>query len=153
MFYAPCQDEWFQGDILSDFPFIATDLSSRTSSTELFRKQALIITQTCDLQRRHFIQLCPIHNFDDLKKDLVDGGKSEKGAESFIDSIRNRTVNYYFYLKADAVLGIKEGYADLNFISTIPRTQLLTLNRITSLATYPRQVLAYQSGNLFLRPH
>jgi hypothetical protein len=154
VFYAPCNNEWYQGDIVSSFPFILTDLGkAEKSSPVLFEKPALVISQTCDLQRRPFVQVCPIHDFEQLKRDLITAGKKEEGADSFIASIRGRKVNYYFYLSSDESLGIKEGYADIGFISTVARQELIELPRIATLNAYPRQILAYQTGNLFLRPH
>ncbi len=155
MFYEPCKTEWYQGDIVSSFPAIVTDLTdnNRSRSLKLFDKPALAISQTCDLQRRPFVQVSPIHSFSYLKDELIKSGKSETSADSFIDSVRNKQVNYYFYLEADSARGIDEGYADLNFVCTVSRSQLIQLPRIATLNDYNRQVLAYFVGNLFLRPH
>lgn len=155
MFYEECKTEWYQGDIVSSLPFVVTDLThtNRTKALKLFDKPALITSQTCDLQRRPFIQVCPIHDFGHLKAELIAGGKSEQGAQSFIDSVRNKNVNYYFYIPEDEGRGISEGYADLNFVTTVSRTQLLQLSRVCTLSDYARQQLAYFVGNLYLRPH
>jgi hypothetical protein len=132
--YEPYNTEWYQGDIVSTFPFAATDLTDADdASVRLFEKPALVISQTCDLQRRPFVQVCPIHDFEHLKRELMAGGKSEQGSESVIASVRSRGVNYFFYLAENAELGIKEGYADLNFISTVARAQLQSLPRIATL--------------------
>lgn len=140
---------------MSSFPFIITDLgNSEQSSLALFDKPALIVSQTCDLQRRPFIQVCPVHTFAYLKAKLVEDGKSDQGADSFIEGVRNRKgANYYFYLPSDEAFGIEEGYADLGVISTVARKQLLELPRTATITDYPRHILSYQVGNLYSRPH
>lgn len=155
MFYVDCHNEWYQGDIVASLPIIVTDLEhERSSSNKLFTKPALTISQTCDLQRRPFVQICPIHSFAYLKQQLLKAGKSEQGAESYMEAIRNRTgVSYYFYLPPEKEYGIDEGYADLGFVSTLALKQLTTLPRIATLNDHPRHILASQVGILYLRPH
>lgn len=155
MFYANCHEEWYQGDILASFPFVVSDLTSTNSgkSLKLFDKPAIIISQTCDIQRKDFVQVCPVHDFDHLKSQLMRDGKSEQSADDALDSVRRGNTEARFYLPQEPSFGMKEGYADLNFICTVSRKQLMQLNRIVTLNDHPRQVFAYFVSNLFLKPH
>jgi len=155
VFYEQCKEEWYQGDLVVSFPVIVTDLTANNSSKslKLFDRLVIVVSQTCDLQRRPFVQVSPVHDFNYLKSELLKDGRTEGSAQSFISSIKNKGVNYYFYLPEDPTRGIKEGYADLNFLSTVSRTQLVRQTRVATISDYQRHVLAYSIGNLFLRPH
>lgn len=155
LFYEAVRNDWHQGDIIDRFPFTVSDLNPQNASrsVRLSDFPAIIITQTCDLQRRNFTQVCPIFDFAFLKAQLIAEGKTEQGAEGAIDSIRKGKTEYRFYLPADSVYNINEGFVDLNLVCSIPRQQVQQLNRIASLQDHPRQVLAYFVSNLYVKPH
>lgn len=93
------------------------------------KHQVIIVTQTCDIDRRKFIQVAPIY--------LIDRFAAEKA-----DSIRERRVNYLFPVPAIAEK-LKESYADLSHMTSIHKSyirQSKTEARLT-----PRAQLFFQT--------
>ena len=144
--------DFFQGDIFKGkiiAPSLVKDSDQNFSRpvTDL----AIIITQTCDIQRREFVHLCPLYSIKELESDLKQAW-DENRVNNFTSQIKKNKIEYYFHLPAysDALV---ESFADINYIQTIPRKDLNNLVRLCGLSDYGRQNLAYRVGNIFLRPH
>lgn len=159
-------DTLFQGDIINDFPFFIFDNlqlirksedgtfieSGDQTQTEnsLFALEAkhikvLILSQTCDIQNRNNIIICPIYDIESL---LEDGTLTEKRAES----LRANKFNYWFHLpKCDA---LKESLADLQTIQYVPKNMLekYKTNRLVSLDDLGRHRIGWFLANYFGRP-
>ena len=154
----------FQGDILDRFVFSTAtqptedELSSRNDIPENFRlkshlvqKQAIILSQTCDIARRPLVSIAPIFELKSFTDALA--GKTQQNIDGQVSQLKNQKLFYYFYIAPDPQRGIVEGYADLTFINPIERLELPRLNVLASVTDYQRHILAYKLGNLFIRPH
>ncbi len=181
MYSDPSPDAIYQGDIVLNFSFIVpplgesiiiqssgnslikTPISSVSSPyssgsenllVNSFRASGMIITQTCDIQRRKYISLCPVHPFNDIREELTQEGLEEKRIEKFIESIKQQRINYYFYLPP-AILNevrIEESYVDLQVINSAPRENISNYQRLITLSDKGRHWLDYKLINLFGRP-
>ena len=165
MYLEPLSDV-YQGDILDQFLFSTIPqpppetLKSSDESLEdyevkprLTLKQAMIVTQTCDAVRREFISVAPIFPIDTYTDALRAAGKKEENLASELSQLKKQKIKYYYYIPGDLARGVDEGYVDLTFINPLERVSLQNLKRIARLKDYPRHVLAYKLGNLYMRPH
>jgi hypothetical protein len=160
-------ETFFQGDIIKDFPFFIYDsakalekvsetnfsLQDETdtiASPSLFvvetrRTKVLLLSQTCDIQRRKHIMACPIYEVDSL---LEDGTLNTKRVEA----LRKRQINYWFYLPEQG--DEKESLADLQTIFYVPKRMLdqHLSSRIISLDDWARHHLCWTLATYFGRP-
>lgn len=157
---------FFQGDIIKDFPFFiydsATAIEKVSETTFSLRdnndpapsslyavetriSKILLLSQTCDIQRRKHVMACPIYEIESL---LEDGTLNTKRAEA----LRKRQINYWFYLPEQG--DEKESLADLQTIFYIPKRILdqYADSRIVSLDDWGRHHLCWALANYFGRP-
>ncbi len=153
-----------QGDIVVDFPFpffeesleflktdtegklaSTTDIPFSTSSDEVIKAYAkqikvMMISQTCDIQRRERISICPV-----LPISVV--------PSKHLDNLRKRKINYWFYLPSlDG--RIEESIADLQGIISLPRKLILGYlhNKRITLSHWGRHHLCWALQGYFGRP-
>lgn len=158
------QTRLLQGDIVVDFPFpffeesieflkadtegkleSTTDIPFSTSSDEVVKAYAkqmkvMMISQTCDIQRRERISICPVHPISVVPS-------------KHLDSLRKRKINYWFYLpNLDG--RIEESIADLQGIISLPRKLVLSYlnNKRITLSHWGRHHLCWALQGYFGRP-
>lgn len=155
-----------QGDILADFSFFLFDKSRPIKRNEaglfesdgatqeqdrsLFaveakKQRVMILSQSCDVQRRNNVIICPVY---DLATFLSDNTINTDRARS----IRERKIYYWFYLPAFAQL--PESIADLQTMIYVPREVVATHlpKREISLSDLGRHHLAWSLATYFGRP-
>ncbi len=128
-------EELLQGDVLSSSPLFEHDKPGLT----------MILSQSCDAQRRENIVLAPIFSFTEL---------SNKGIKTdTLSSIKLRKTNYWFYLPALEGV-VEDSVVDLQQIRSFPRETIESLKRtkIISLSDWGRHHLAWAIVNFFGRP-
>jgi|GEM_PF-2488333 len=155
----------FQGDVIKDFPFYILEKSQpiRRNEAGLFeqdgdlesehslhavesnKQSVMILSQSCDLQRRKNIVVCPVYGLDQF---IIDNTINADSARS----IRDRKNNYLFYLPAFADL--PESIADLQTMLYVPRAFLINYlpQRMTSLSDLGRHHLGWTLASFFGRP-
>lgn len=101
--------EWSQGDIIDPVPFIDW---SDDGEPVFFEAPGMIVSSTCDLDRKEHIVLCPCLMLDDLK---------EMTAYS---DIRKNTVFDFLFL-GKCITG-DEWVVNLSYPMTFPRKRMLT---------------------------
>jgi hypothetical protein len=146
------QEVFYQGDLIKSFPFLILDKEIKPSDLgedgegkiEIKAKLGLVmvLSQTCDVQRRENIIVCPVYRLQDFsfKKDEV-------------ESIKKRKTGYWFYLpKLDGI--IEESIADFQTIYYVSRGTLdvYKQNKISTLTDWGRHHLGYALSNYFGRP-
>lgn len=145
-------DIFYQGDLVKNFPFfifdqeISPEVFGAGTETKLEVKAKLslvmILSQTCDLQRRPNIIVCPVYRMQDFSFN-----KSE------IDAIKKRKTSYWFYLpQVDGIL--EESIADFQTIYYVPRTLLEQhkSNKVMTLTDWGRHHLGWALSYYFGRP-
>jgi len=160
------QETLYQGDIIADFPFfIFQDSHSVKKNQNGFFEQAdnaedgeenlfvvaakkqsiMILSQTCDIQRRENIIICPVFKLADLISSKAINSEQAK-------SLRARKIYYNFYLPEFG--DFPETIADLQTMIYVSREKLSTQikKRIISLDHLGRHHLAWALTNYFGRP-
>jgi hypothetical protein len=102
--------EWSQGDILDDLIFVEWSDNGEAST---FSSPGMIITSTCDLDRKQNIVVCPCFSFSELSK---------QGSSGLIDEIAKNTVFEFFYI--GKALGGDKWAVDLSHPMTLPRERV-----------------------------
>jgi hypothetical protein len=114
----------------------------------------ILLSQTCDLQRRESIMIAPVFDLSFLKQNLQEEGKNEQEINSQLGLLKNnkfeKQFHYYFYLPAFS--GFPERYIDFNLIQSIPRDNIKIEKRILSLSDKGRHWLSYKLNTFFGRP-
>ena len=147
--YSEINTEVYQGDILSSYNFlippigkpfavaekgespvpitdiIAAGIHPKQIIANTIETSAIIITQTCDAQRREFISVCPIFPLEQMKHDLAEKWGKQR-VSNFIEDLRNHKINYYLYLPAINTnkVSVPESYVDLQVINSLPLQNL-----------------------------
>jgi len=146
------QDVFYQGDLVKDFPFFIFDKETElanfkdNSEAKLGVKAKLnlimVLSQTCDVQRRKNAIVCPVYKMGDFSF-----SKNES------ESIKKRKTGYWFYLpKLDGI--IEESIADFQTIYYVPRELLEKYknNKVITLSDWGRHHLGWALGGYFGRP-
>jgi hypothetical protein len=156
----------FQGDIIKDFPFyilengqpmkknsaglfeLDKDILKNKSAFLMFKSKKqniMILSQTCDIQFRNNIIICPVFNLEEFISANVVNADTAR-------SIRERKKNHWFYLPAYGQL--PESIADLQSMVYISQDIIgdYLSNRIASLSDLGRHHLAYSLSIFFGRP-
>jgi len=114
----------------------------------------MLLSQTCDLQRRPKIMAAPIFPVSHLKTILEEEGNTEQQINGKINSLKavraDSQLKYYFYLPANGFM--PESYVDFNLVFSIPRENIDISNRIQSLSDRGRHWLSYKVIEFFGRP-
>ena len=147
------QGVFYQGDIINDFPFVIFDkgtieqsLGLRETdpkiSVRIKMSMVMILSQTCDIQRRSNIIICPVHKMSDfsLNKDNT-------------EQIKKRRIGYWFYLPGITGL-IEDSIADFQTIYYVNREFLekYKQNKIITLSDWGRHHLGWSLSTYFGRP-
>ncbi len=155
----------FQGDIIDDFPFynfensypIKKDAGGRFEldgddnsdrsvlAVETKKQKVIILSQTCDIQRRSNVIVCPVYEL----KEVVDGGAINLKR---VEALKSRRIYYWFYLPEFQVL--QESFADLQTMVYVPRDiiEKYVTKRAVSLSDLGRHHLAWSLATYFGRP-
>lgn len=156
----------YQGDIIIDFPFYIFEngqlirknnaghfelvVDNQDTDRALFaieaKKQTVIIlSQSCDVQRRNNVIICPVY---DLKSFLNDNTINADRAKS----IRARKIYYWFYLPE--YNSLPESIADLQTMIYVPRSEIEKYlpKRTTTLSDIGRHHLSWSLATYFGRP-
>jgi hypothetical protein len=156
----------YQGDIIADFPFFIFQSGlpiqrteaglfelregNQEGDRELFaveahKQKVMILSQTCDAQRRTNVIICPVYDLGEFVTDNTINADR-------LRSIRKRGVNYWFYLPAYATL--TESIADMQTMIYVPRTEIEEYlpKRVVSLNDLGRHHLAWSLATYFGRP-
>lgn len=172
----------YQGDIIKDFLFISLpvgkpkviekiaansykildftipetekEAGEQIVAVNAFVADAMIISQTCDIQLRDYIQLCPIFNLEHLKQELQNKGYDNDRLNSNIKLLGEDKINYYFHLQEykSESLNLEESYVDLVIHGIMPVSNIKDYKRILALSDLGRQRLAYKLINFYGRP-
>lgn len=157
---------FYQGDIVTDFPFylfdggqpitkneaghFEIDNSVRDDNRSLFAVEAkkqtvMLLSQTCDIQRRSNVIVCPVYNLQEFLTDNIINADRAK-------SLRDRQIYYWFYLPAYNQL--PEALADLQTMMYVPKATIETYlpKRIVTLNDLGRHHLAWSLATYFGRP-
>lgn len=103
------------------------------------REEAIILSQSCDIQNREFIIVAPI-----LSLDLVDDPKRKQ-------DIRDQKIFYRFYLPVSDFF--QESFVDFTLLSSINKNFISIDERVVSLTDYWRSHLTWSLNRYFCRPH
>lgn len=155
----------YQGDIIRDFPFYIFDKEQSVVKTEngythadtqneedrsLFvvearRQRIMLLSQSCDIQRRSNIVICPVYAMEKIVSEQAIKTETLK-------SIRARRIKYWFYLPA--FNDFPESIADFQTMTYVPReTVSAYLNkRDVILNDLGRHHLAWSLATYFGRP-
>ncbi len=112
-------------------------------AAKAFRVNAIILTQTCDLENRSYYQVAPV--FPETKQ-----------KESALAKLRENDINHAFYLPAIAPHIEEDSYADLSHTCVVPKAYFpkndvmpMLSARLTNFA---RTALQVQIATYFGRP-
>lgn len=137
---------FYQGDILKDtLFFIHKHIDGDKYSLIVKRITIMILSQTCDIQNRNFINIAPIISLSELKKTKTVNNDQ-------IRSLQRQKTKYWFYLPEDQGDGFPESYVELTKITYISKRLLEKRNRIKSLSSLGRHWLTYKLNDFFGRP-
>ncbi len=156
----------YQGDIIADLPFFIFEKNQAIKKNDeglyeedntepqdrsLFALEAkkqkmIILSQTCDVQRRTHVIVCPVYPLAEFITDRTINTKN-------VESIRARKNNYLFYLPAFE--SFPESIADFQTMTYVPRSvlQIYLLKREITLSDLGRHHLAWSLATYFGRPH
>ena len=150
----PDHNRFYQGDVLSNYDIVilpdkiaqssdpGTDKSDSGSSLIYIKKlrtNIIIISQTCDIENREFVAVCPVFPITRIKT-------TDKK-----ESIRRNSVNYRFWLPAKTGF-LNESYADFQIINTIKIDNIVIESRLVSLTERYRAHLTNGLSRYFCRP-
>lgn len=155
----------YQGDIIEDFPFYIFENSQPIKKTEAGyfefgnengedhaliavetkKQRVMILSQTCDAQRRKNLIISPIYKLDQF---IIDNTINKNRAEA----IRERRLYYLFYLPEFESL--PESLVDLQTMIYVSREKIEQYlpNKIISLSDLGRHHLSWSLATYFGRP-
>src|SRR6266404_7561344 len=112
-------------------------------ASKAFLSNAIILTQTCDLENRSYYQVAPIY-------------PETKQKASSLDKLRQNDLYYAFYLPAVAPYITENSYAELAHTCVVPKAYFprdTVVQRLGArLTDYARTALQEQIANYFGRP-
>ena len=112
-------------------------------AAKAFRVNAIILTQTCDLENRNYYQVAPIY-------------PETKQKESAWPALRENQINFAFYLPAIAPHIEEDSYADLSHTCVVPKAyfpkNVVMAMLSARLTNYARTELQAHIANYFGRP-
>lgn len=155
----PTDGKLYQGDILKECKFYLPALGTITASTtpRLYEGNAIILTQSCDIDDDENILLGLIEPIENFKQHLLDNEKDINTVNSLIGQLQSKRTFYkelglfqWFYLPAYGELG--ESIAYLNRVGLVNKTDLPVEKRIAFLSSRARQWLQYYLMRLVGRP-
>jgi hypothetical protein len=112
-------------------------------AAKAFRMNAIILTQTCDLENRNYYQVAPVY-------------PETKQKESAFAPLRENQINYGFYVPALAPHIVENSYADLSHTCVVPKAYFpknAVMPMLSArLSHYARTALQSHIANYFGRP-
>jgi hypothetical protein len=112
-------------------------------AAKAFMVNVIILTQTCDLERRNYYQIAPVY-------------PETKQKQSALEQLRENGINYNFYLPAKSPYITENSYADLSHSCAVPKAYFprnSVSDRIAArLTNHARTELQAQVANCFGRP-
>jgi len=112
-------------------------------AAKAFLVNVIILTQTCDLERRSYYQIAPVY-------------PETKQKASALEPLRENNINYNFFLPVKAPYITENSYADLSHSCAIPKAYFpknSVASRIAArLTNHARTELQAQVANCFGRP-
>jgi hypothetical protein len=100
--------EWAQGDIIEPIPFV--DWNDQGEAV-FFEAPGMVMTSTCDLDRREHVAFCPCFALADLKK-----------LGAYKDIPKNTVFDFFFIGKC---LTGEDWVVDLSRLITLPRQRII----------------------------
>ena len=156
------QSEFYQGDIIEDYPFLnlgqvqpltvsdsgiaesegEVDAETAKVSVRIDGRRVMIISQTCDAQRRENLLISPIYGINEYSMNA-----------DTLRNLRSGKVYYWLYLPAYQSI-IEESFVDLQQLMYVPRSKIeeYKTSRILSLSDLGRHHLAWSITNFIGRP-
>jgi len=114
----------------------------------------ILLSQTCDLQRKKTVIIAPILDLDFLEKSLKENEPNEQKVKNKLNSLKARKFEDqmipYFYLPT--ISSFPDRYIDFNLIQSVPIENIKIDNRILSFSDKGRHWLAYKLNAFFGRP-
>ncbi len=148
---------FYQGDVIKNFPFfVLSELEEKVAAIkeagegtiEIKSKlvDVMILSQTCDIQRRDQVIVAPIAS-------MASGVESGELKANILDNIRGRKINFLFYLPESPDL-IPESYCNLQLIYYVSPALLNSFadNKAVTLSDWGRHHLSWALSNYFGRP-
>ena len=155
----------YQGDVITNFPFhiFKNSQSVKKNDAGYFeidpdgdsehtlhivqasKSRVIILSQSCDIQRRKNIIICPVYNLVDFTTENTINADS-------LRNIRERKLYYLFYLPA--FLDFPESIADLQTMLYVPKSVIEQFagKKTISLDDLGRHHLAWSLATFFGRP-
>jgi hypothetical protein len=100
----------------------------------------ILVTQTCDLDHRNFVQVAPVYPASGLL------GPARR------ESLKTNSINHMFFLPADGGQLAEDSFAELSQITSIHKSYLRGANLATRLTSLGRVRFQNQLANLHGRP-
>lgn len=159
-------EHFCQGDIFEDVPIISIPdnlpelkRSAKKLEVNVLHTDICIISQTCDIQHRRFVHICPVRPVDeflDYKREVIKKTRTaglEKQIRKIRDSLISWSLDHYIY--CHYLLPYKEDerdyYVDFSLINSIPLNFLQKYTRIVSMIERHQHLLGYRLLNFFHR--
>ena len=160
------QTEFYQGDIIGSYPFMnltklkpltvseseivegegAPNAATQKVSVAVDPRNVMVISQTCDAQRRENLIICPIYTMAEyIAASSPNGDK--------LRTLRDGKIYYWLYLPAYQSI-LEESFVDLQQLIYVPRPQLEAYRsaRILSLNDLGRHRLGWSMAAFLGRP-
>lgn len=173
MYYAALDPEsLLQGDIFAGHYFIipptnhpqliqGQDILSGEDNMSFVKVRAfyskfIVISQTCDLQRREFVSICPVYPMSKQVSILENKGLNSKDKKKYLEMLEEQRNNHFMHLPAneatETIPAFEASYIDFQTINSIPRSLLKQNERIIGLSDRGRHWLGHKLSVLFGRP-
>ncbi len=160
------KDIIFQGDIFYPINFyIGNNLEnienvSEGSNLFIGIRPAIIVSQTCDIDKSYSVLLSPIYTFEEYvaSEELKDPEKGGSKALSRMEQIKARNGCFEKFYLGNINIELPNGslfsdcFADLRIINPIKKELISPPNKFLSLSDWGRHVLNYQLNWLLGRP-
>jgi len=156
----------YQGDIINDFPFFniasvkslsikdrniahiedGINTATRNVLIEANLRKIMLISQTCDAQRRENVIICPVYT-------VAEYMTSNNPNKDKLDALRNGKNYYWFYLPAYETVFV-ESFVDFQQFTYLPKElyEQFQASRLLQLDDLGRHRLAWSISTYFGRP-
>ncbi len=141
-------NEWLQGDIVKDLPFIITpDPIGATETKSIFNVQSrtmMLLNQSCDInnpKNRNFLIFAPVLTVEELEQTQI---------KVDLAQLADQKYGYWFFLPEEGVF--PASYVDFTRIVSLPRSVLDKDKRIQCLNDLGRHWLGHKLSLYFGRP-
>lgn len=131
--------------------FFSTDTCKLV--TNFKKSKGMVITQTCDTQRRDFIQVCPVYPISTLEQDLSREWAADR-IRNHLGQLRNGKLGYNFYLPEITLddCHMEESYVDLQLVTSVRNGGISNYPRLIALSDMGRHWLSFAIMTYYGRP-